>query len=304
MKTLLTLFGKERSELETEVDKATSPKQAIKLVQNRIDSLEKNYIGELNVRQVRLVKFLLDTLRQSLATLTSTGETTVVEAPGQSTNKARHFPNRLILKMLQALICVGILASLFSLTGETPGAWMAILLVSVLVGLEVLQFDKDNHEAKHFASSPQPTPQLLMPSDSKVLLDNLAEALDTIDRAVAQTQVQKLPGSGGIEEMSEVLDFLQRLWGASLLENPLMMIELTKLIPQILLEQGIRTQSYQPHEEHSRGYFDFEPSIDSSAKDYVTVTPALLKGDRLLRRGRVIEPVYFNANSSSEAPAT
>jgi hypothetical protein len=84
--------------------------------------------------------------------------------------------------------------------------------------------------------------------------------------------------------------------GASVLENPLMAIELTKLLPQILMEQGIRSQIYRPDDVHSgREYFDFEPSIDRSAKDYVTITPALLKGDRLLRRGRVIEPAYSEA---------
>jgi hypothetical protein len=50
---------------------------------------------------------------------------------------------------------------------------------------------------------------------------------------------------------------------------------------------------YRPNEQPSyREYFDFEPSIDPSTKDYVTITPALLKGERLLRRGRVIEPTY------------
>ena len=288
MKTLLTLFNKERSELETEVNQTTNSKQAVKLIQNKLDHLEKSYIGELNVRQVRLVKFLLDTLRQSLATLSATNET-ALNPPEQVISQADRSPNRFILKLLQGLSCIGILASLFSLTEATPAAWMTILLMFVLVGLEVvLRLDKDNDESK-YSVPPQPI-ESQPPLDSK-LLDNLANALESIDRAVNQVEVNKLPGPSGIEEMPEVLDFLQRLWGASSLGNPLMMLELTKLLPQILLEQGIQTQSYQPHEEHCRGYFDFEPNIDRSAKDYVTITPALLKGDRLLRRGRVIEPV-------------
>lgn len=287
MKTLLALFGKERSQLEAEVNKTTSLKQAAKLVQHRIDDLEKSYIGELNVRQVRLVKFLLDALRQSMTTLTSTNDT--LEVSQQPTDQGRN-PNRLILRLLQGLICLGTLSSLFSLTEDTPGAWMAILLVSVLVGLEaVIQLDKDKQEA------PQPTVIPQLPVDSKVLLDNLADALDSIDRAVAEVEVKKLPGPGGIEETPEILDFLQKLWGASSLENSLMVLELSKLVPQILLEQGIRAQRYQADEQ--REHFDFEPSIDRAARDYVTITPALLKGDRLLRRGRVIEPVYSEAKN-------
>lgn len=288
MKTLLALFGKERSELETEVNQTSNSQQTVKLIQNKLDHLEKSYIGELNVRQVRLVKLLLDTLRRSLTSLTMTDEARL-DPQEKVIDQARRPPNRLILKLLQGLSCVGILASLFSLTADTPAAWMTILLMSVLIGLEVvLRLDKDNDEAK-YSVSPQLIPQPSL--DSKILLDNLADALESIDLAVSQVAVNKLPGPGGIEEMPEVLDFLQRLWGASSLENPLMMLELTKLIPQILLEQGIRTQNYQPQEERDSEYFDFEPSIDRSAKDYVTITPALLKGDRLLRRGRVIEPV-------------
>ena len=296
MKTLLTLFGKERSELETEIDKATTLKQVIKLVQNRLDGIERNYIGELSVGQVRLVKFSLDTLRQSLATFTAANEPTVSFPSGQITNQAPRFsPNSLILKLLQVLISISILVSLFSLTQDAPGAWMAILLMSVLIGLEALQFDKDNQENRPGSPELTEAPQPLVQIDSKSFLDNLADALSNIDHAVAQAEIQKPLGINGIEEMPEILDFLQKLWSASFFENPQMTLELSKLIPQILTEQGIRVENYLPNNEHSREYFDFEPSIDRSAKDYVTLTPALLKGDRVIRRGRVIEPVYSGA---------
>jgi len=56
--------------------------------------------------------------------------------------------------------------------------------------------------------------------DSKVLVDNLADALNTIDLAVASAlEVKKPLGSTGIEELPELLDFLQRLMGTSFLDN-------------------------------------------------------------------------------------
>ena len=170
---------------------------------------------------------------------------------------------------------------------------MAILLTSVLVGLEViLQLDKDNQSGHKLGY----VPQLSVQVDSKVLLDNIADALNTIDLAITSAEEAKRPlSSSGIEELPELLNFLQRLMGASFLEKPVMTFELAKLLPQIFMEQGIQAQIYRSEDEHSREYFDFEPSIDRSAKDYVTVTPALLKGDRLLRRGRVIEPAYSGA---------
>jgi hypothetical protein len=300
MKTLLTLFSKERSELETQIDKAATPEQVVKLVQNRLDNLERSYIDNLSVTQVRLASFFLDTLRHSISTLTAANETRVSEPePQQSTNQATRFPsNRLILKVIQGLVGISILSSLFSLTQDAPGAWMAILLMLVLVGLDVvLQLDKDKPANR--SDSPvsvealQPTVQV----DSQVLLDNLADALNTIDLAVTSAGETKKPlDSSGIEELPELLNLVQRLMGASFLAKPQMALELTKLLPQILMEQGIRAQIYRPNDESSgREYFDFEPSIDRTAKDYVTITPALVKGDRLLRRGRVIEPAYSEA---------
>ena len=175
---------------------------------------------------------------------------------------------------------------------------MPILLMSVLIGLEVaLQFDKSNQSTSSVSVE---DPQLLVQVDSTVLLDNLATALNTIDIAVASVEeVNKPLVSSGLEDLTEILDILQRLIGASFIDNPLMALELTKLIPQILMKQGIRVQSYQSSDaKHSeREYFEFEPSIDSSTKDYVTLTPALLKGERLLRRGRVIEPVDAKADN-------
>jgi hypothetical protein len=300
MKTLSTLFTKERSELQTEIERASSPEQVVKLVQNRLDNLEKSYIGELNVAQVRLASFFLDTLRHSIGTLTAANEAKVSQPePQPISNQATRFPsNSLILKVLQGLIGLSILGSLFSLAQDTPGAWMAILLMSVLVGLEVvLQLDKgkpeNSLESAQFVKALQPVVQV----DSNVLLDNLADALNTIDLAVARTEdVKKNLDSSGVEELPELLNLVQRLMGASFLGKPQMALELTKLLPQILMEQGIRAQVYRPDDaQNYREYFDFEPSIDPSAKDYVTITPALLKGDRLLRRGRVIEPAYSEA---------
>lgn len=293
MKTLVTLFSKQRSELQAAIDKTTSPEQVVQLVQNRLDNLERNYIGELSIAQVRLASFFLDALRQSIATLGATKEINLAERESeQPSNLAKRFSTKnIVLKVLQGSICLGILDSLLSRTA--PAAAMGVLLLVLLVGLEVVfQLDKGSQGS----DSPIPE-QAKVQVDSQVLLDTLADTLNTIDLAVARTQEAQQPlDSSGMEELPELLDLLQRLMGASFLEKPQMVLELTKLLPQILMEQGIRAQIYRPDDAQSnREYFDFEPSIDPAAKDYVTITPALLKGDRLLRRGRVIEPAYSEA---------
>lgn len=297
MKTLLTLFSKGRSKLQAEIDRATSLDAVVKLVQNQLDDLKTMYIGDLSVAQARLALFFLDTLRQSVAILTAANETKSHPDPQQIIGGAM-LPNS-ILKLLQVLICVGVLGLLFSLTRSAPLAWMDILLMSLLIGLEVaIQLNKVNPENSPASLQLIEAPQLSVQVDSKVLLDNIADALNTIDRAVAQAEEVKKPfnSTSEIEEIPELLNFLQMLIGTSSFENPEMTLELTKLLPQILMEQGIRVQVYRPNDEHSsRGYFDFEPPIDQSARDYVTLAPALLKGEQVLRRGRVIEPAYTGA---------
>ncbi|MBW4564763.1 MAG: hypothetical protein KME32_27290 [Mojavia pulchra JT2-VF2] len=300
MKTITSLFNEERNQLQIDIDNTINVEQVVKLVQNRLDNLERIYISELNITQVRLASFFLDLLRQSLSTLTAVHQTQVtLQKPQPIINPTiKSSPNRLILKLLKALIYIGILSWLFYLSETSPGAWMAILLASVLIGLEVvLQLDKNNQENNSPTLGLSELPQPILKVNSKIILDNVADALNTIDSAVARFEEgNKHKDDRGVEELPELLNFLQRLIGASFLNKPQMVIELTKLLPQILMEQGIRTQIYRGKDRDSdRGYFDFEPSIDPNTEDYITITPALLKGDRLLRRGRVIEPVYSEA---------
>jgi hypothetical protein len=300
MKTISSLFSEERNQLQTDIDNTTNIEEIVKLVQNRLDNLERIYIEKLNLAQVRLASFFLDTLRQSIATLAAANYSQVAPTEKrQITNPGtKLFSSRVILKLLQGLIYIGILSSLFSLTKNTPGAWMAILLTSILLGLEVvLQLDLNNQQ-NSMSSELLELPQPILRVDSKIFLDHLGDALNTIDLAVARVEESNKHEGDDlvIEELPELLNFLQRLMGASKLDKPHMAHELAKLLPQILMSQGINTQIYRPNDPDSdRDYFDFEPSIDPDTKDHVTLTPALLKGDRLIRRGRVIEPAYSSA---------
>ena len=296
MKTLLTLFIEGQSEFQARLDKATSLEQVVQLVQNQLDGVEKIYISDLSVAQMRLVSSFLETLRYSINTLVAINETQVSKPPPEQIfNQVIHFSSKkLTLKLLQGLTYIGILGTLFSNARFAPGVWVTILLTSLLIGLEVaLELDKDENRSDYPQSGGAPQRNLCV--DSKVLIDNIADALNTIDIAVTSTtEVKKTFDFEGIEELPELMNFLQRLLGASLVEKPQMIVELTKLLPQILMEQGIRALVYKPNDKHSqsREYFDFEPNIDDSAQEYITITPALWKGDRLLRRGRVIEPAY------------
>jgi hypothetical protein len=173
---ILTLFSEGRSELQTEIDKATKREQVVQLVQNQLNSLEKVYIKELSITQARLLFFLLEILRQSINTLLAVNETKVVDPqPQQIVNQTGiTSPKSLILRLLQGIVCTGILGVLFSLTSTEPAAWMGILLISLLVGLEVAFEDKDNHKNIPGSFQIGEAPQMLVQINSKILLDNLA----------------------------------------------------------------------------------------------------------------------------------
>lgn len=303
MKKITTLFDEERNQLQIDIENAKSIDAVVKLVQNRLDNLERVYISELNLTQVRLAAFFLDMLRQSISNLAAANFSpmTATKAEQIINPVTKVSANRLIIKLLKVLLYLGIVGWLFYLSKTTPGAWMGILLTAVLLGLEVvLQLDKSNAEENSTSAETLKLSQPVLRVDSKILLDNLADALNTIDLAVARFEEGNKPtGESGIEELPELLGFLQKLMGASFLDKPQMAIALTQLLPQILMEQGIRAQIYKANDPTSdRNYFDFEPSIDPDTQAYVTLTPALLKGDRLLRRGRVIEPAYSQVKES------
>ncbi|MGL4618683.1 MAG: hypothetical protein ACRCZS_06440 [Chroococcidiopsis sp.] len=293
MKTLTTLFSESRSDLHSDIERATSIEQVVKVVQNRLDELERSYVGELNIAQVRLASFFLEVLRQSINTLTAidSRQDSSIEQQQFFSQISKFSPKNLILKLLQGLSCIGILGALFSSYSNSSQVWIAILLLFLLVGLEVVfQLNASQENRLDSAVLKETLPSKLQ-IDKATFLNSLGDALNTIDLAVAASENQKTIDASGIEELPELLNFLQRLSGASFLAQPQMTLELTKLLPQILMEQGIRIQMYRPHDESSRReYFDFEPNIDRSTQEYITITPALWKGDRLLLRGRVIEP--------------
>ncbi|MCU0537991.1 MAG: hypothetical protein MUD14_29240 [Hydrococcus sp. Prado102] len=217
MKTLSTFFNEERNQLQSEINKATNIEQVVKLLQNRLDNLEKIYINQLNVAQVRLASFFMDALRQSLVMLAAAtiSQVDIAEQKPIVEEAIAFSPNKLILKLLQGLIFIGILGSLFSLTKTAPGAWMAILLTLLLLGLEVV-FQLNKEDSENILSSPQlvKLPQPTLRVESKVLLDNLGDALHTIDLAVARVEEWNKPKDDRtLEELPELLNFLQRLMG-------------------------------------------------------------------------------------------
>ena len=137
--------------------------------------------------------------------------------------------------------------------------------------------------------------------DPKMLLDGLALALDTIDRAVpGPAGRSEAPGADQrqqepIEAVIELLEVIQDLLGESRRDDARLTLKRSKERPGALARYGVKAVSYEPSEaagEESAilDWFDSEPSLDPNAKDWKTLKPALVKDDRVLLRGRVVTP--------------
>jgi hypothetical protein len=138
-------------------------------------------------------------------------------------------------------------------------------------------------------------PQLKV--DAVGLLDYLAQALETIDRAVLEFGLVSKPPEPTLENHPRTLELLQNLLGESqdyTAQLPSIIATRIEEIPGVLRQEGMQAVFYRPEmgtSDAARAWFEFEPSLDPQRMEYATLVPAILKGDRLVVIGRVIEPV-------------
>jgi hypothetical protein len=252
IQTLTTLLLRDRDELQRQLDETTSLEDAVRLTERHLSRLCSEYLaqGHLSLPQERLTRFFQETMRRSVATLTAANKTKV------SYPQPSRRPH--------------------------PPSWEALFrfLLTVLRGWT---------DEKAYL----PPVEVTVRVDSKVLVDQLVEAFDAVDYAmsdltVGESDMAPLPTE--IEAFPEVLEFCQNLMSESLFENAELALRRSKELPRILRNLGLQVEMYRPGDERRFEKFDWEPSIDPNIKDYLTQVPALLKGDKVIRRGRVIVP--------------
>ncbi|NJL09899.1 MAG: hypothetical protein HC908_06070 [Calothrix sp. SM1_7_51] len=132
--------------------------------------------------------------------------------------------------------------------------------------------------------------------DKEELVVYLEQTLDVIDQTVAEYGRLSEPvvHKPQLEDHPEVLEFLQCFIGEiEQFEGQLPdVFQLRKRqLFSILRKYRIRHQVYQDDApEEIKRLFDFEPSLYPNLQNPVMEKPALLKDDRILLRGSVIQP--------------
>jgi len=315
MKTLFTLFAEGRADLQAAVEQASNLDEVVKLIHQRLHRLQTTYLNQLSVAQARLAASFLEVLRIAFTSLMAANKTALYYQQATQDRGPGRFPSRQILlpRLLQAGIFVGLFWWLFALTSTLLSAWIPLVLLMALAGLEGVilvgwppslrlpviwkLLSRGDNPARHPPSTNAPL--IIVRVEGKRLLDALAEALSLIDRVVAEVPPMPAVAPGPrLEDLPELLDLLHDLLGDSLLADAPTTMKRLKGLPRILHTLGIQVLTYPPaHQETAREYFDVEPSLDQTNSAYLNLVPALVQGDRVLRRGRVIAPAEIGADA-------
>ncbi len=129
--------------------------------------------------------------------------------------------------------------------------------------------------------------------DNNKLLDNIYQALQSIDLTVAAyVNKEETAQKEGLENNLDLLEYLQELMADALDEKTQLPISTRRRMQQaitILRNHGIEARVYQPTENESLMFY-FEPSIDPENTEYITLKHALIKDNKVLLPGYVIEP--------------
>ncbi|MDJ0900276.1 MAG: hypothetical protein QNJ55_15845 [Xenococcus sp. MO_188.B8] len=127
------------------------------------------------------------------------------------------------------------------------------------------------------------------------ILDYLQERLETIDQEVASVddKPKDITPKPKLEDHQDLLEWLQKLMGETRQEQaqlPKFTRQRIDELGMILKFHGVEAEFYQASEEEDTwSKFDFEPSLNPNIKEYITIKPALIKGDRVLLRGLVYQ---------------
>ena len=138
--------------------------------------------------------------------------------------------------------------------------------------------------------------------DTNKLLTYLYQNFQWIDQTVLTYGTKEEKSSQpDLENNLDLLEYLQELMADALDEETQLPISVRRRIEQaitILRRYGIEAKVYQPDLSANKAWdmFYFEPSIDPSITDYVTLKHAFVKDEKVLLPGSVIEPASSTSN--------
>ena len=291
--TLLTLFDRHRDRLLQSLGTEPEPAKVVTETRLFLDSLRFQYLEEArpDSAQQRLLPYLMDLLKASLATLACADRSQVWQADTPASapmlQRSVHLLRSEKLwwragQWLGVMLLLGLL--------WTGGEWTGLLLL----GLLLASLGKgagwlDGWQLLKTAPATAKT-EVRIGVNLSAYLARLGDSLLTLDKVLGETAaLARTPATDaeGLEQYPALLDFYQDMLEARLGNDARLALRKAQALPILLEEQGLNLVNF---DGNNSAWFEFLPSLDPSEHSYRTLSPALLKGSRLLCRGRVIEP--------------
>lgn len=147
--------------------------------------------------------------------------------------------------------------------------------------------------------APRPTyPHVRLEVKATRYLDAAAAALEAVGRLLeSSSPVSQAAGVTHNSHPAEwtddprLLDLIHDLLAARVTDNPTMALRrIEHLEDELRIHQGISTLRYDPADEQTEGLFEILPAPAGAPPLFVTRRPALVRGQELLRRGEVRGP--------------
>jgi hypothetical protein len=311
MVTLISYYQKIKDKL-SQLSVNTAPEVAVKVIQGEIDKIidiNSEYVQGLTPPQARLASTMLQSLSQYTRVLllvkpqvddivqNSQSDfselATKIVSPITKAIQTPNYKQVLIEKVQQSREFVSSLLA-GGLAGVLEGGWYWGLIGAAIGGVTggtIAQVIKSNKSSKNLALVSSQSHVTEVNIDINRLLDYLYQALQSIDITVSAYRNSDKAPSEGIENNLDLLEYLQDLMADGLDSNNKLPVAVRRRIEQagsILRHYGIEARTYQPNADESMFYF--EPSLDTEVNDYITLKHALVKDNRVLLPGYVIEP--------------
>jgi hypothetical protein len=291
--TLLDHYANLRGDLQAQLGRAQSVDEILSAVRETLVSLSEQYLPGLNKQQAALATAIFNALVLSFDALS---KAKFQRLPGLAGQLSPDQPSPVQRPIVESSHVGGALGG--AAIGSVLGGFLGTLLgtaFGLFVAAGVSSMKPRRAGGATASRTKVVQPQLKV--DAVGLLDYLAQALETIDRAVLEFGLVSKPPEPTLENHPRTLELLQNLLGESqdyTAQLPSIIATRIEEIPGVLRQEGMQAVFYRPEmgtSDAARAWFEFEPSLDPQRMEYATLVPAILKGDRLVVIGRVIEPV-------------
>lgn len=296
--TLLTLFDSKQKKLRSELRNNPSPELATKQLQNCFDDIYHEYssANSLDLRGQRELAFVLDVLKQSVAVLLTTAvsstkvkktELDVVESVGngqlgeivegaRANWSAIPTPIGIIKPWTIAKGILGFfLFAMLWFQSQFFAAFIVLVLGLGDVLYNLLRLSGTKKKVKNHAVS----------VDSAKLLAAVGELVKCAEKLLSEKQsVAALANPDTTTPNRLPVSLFQDLMEARYANDGDLALKRILKLPASLEDMGIRAVDY---DGYNADYFDILPKIESDDGEFETAAPALIKGDKVLARGRV-----------------